>query len=151
MKKFLWLSVLLSVWFLNLPLAGDAKKNEIKFYDVKAQSEEFLGYYNTIKLTPEQEKLKTEALSGLPAPCCSDTTMATCCCQCNHSKTVWGMTNYLITKLNYDKDQLRKAASEWIQFTHKNGIAGDACYKGRCNAPFHQDGCGGMKEDQLVF
>lgn len=152
MRKYGSLSVFIFVVILAVSgVRGDEKKQEIKFYDVKAQSEEFIGYYNSIKLTPEQEKLKTDALSGLPAPCCSDQTMATCCCPCNHSKTVWGLSNYVISKLNYDKEKVRKTAADWIQYTHKNGSSGDACYKGKCNAPFHEDGCGGMKEDQLIF
>ena len=50
----------------------------IKFYDAKLQAKEFIAYYNSIILTPEQEKIKSEALSAIPAPCCSNYSILTC-------------------------------------------------------------------------
>lgn len=128
----------------------DSKK-ELKFYDVKVQIPEFIGYYNSIKLTPEQEKLKTEVLSKIPAPCCSEYSVATCCCPCNLAKSVWGLSHYAIANLNYDAKKLNDAVLEWIEFTHKNGHAGDSCSKGRCGSSFAEDGCGGMKDTEVVF
>jgi hypothetical protein len=123
----------------------------LKFTDVQTQTAEFIGYYKSIKLTPEQEKLKTEVLSKIPAPCCSEYSIATCCCPCNLAKSVWGLSNYAITNLNYDAKKLNYAVLEWIEFTHKNGHAGDSCSKGRCGSSFAEDGCGGMKEGEIVY
>ncbi len=128
----------------------DSQK-ELKFYDVKIQTPEFIGYYNSIKLTPEQEKLKKDVLSKIPAPCCSEYSIATCCCPCNLAKSVWGLSNYAIANLNYDTKKLNDAVLEWIEFTHKNGHAGDSCSKGRCGSSFSEDGCGGMKDTEIVF
>jgi hypothetical protein len=123
----------------------------LKFYDVRVQTPEFIGYYNSIKLTAEQEKIKTDVLSTIPAPCCSEYSIATCCCPCNLAKSVWGLSNYAIAKLNYDEKKLKDAVLEWIKFTHKNGYTGDSCSHGRCGSSFSEDGCGGMKEDNIVF
>ncbi|MCI0444212.1 hypothetical protein L0152_13500 [bacterium] len=123
----------------------------LKFKDVQTQTAEFIGYYKSIKLTPEQEKLKTEVLSKIPAPCCTEYSIATCCCPCNLAKSVWGLSNYAIANLNYDAKKLNEAVLEWIKFTHKNGFAGDSCSKGRCGSSFAEDGCGGMKEGEIVF
>jgi hypothetical protein len=46
---------------------------------------------------------------------------------------------------------LKEAVLEWIKFTHKNGYAGDGCSKGRCGSSMGEDGCGGMKEDNIIF
>ena len=123
---------------------GQTTVKQIEFYDVQTQTPEFISYYESIKLTPEQEKIKEEALMPVPAPCCSDYSALTCCCSCNFAKSVWGLSNYLIVEHNYDAQQLREAVVRWIEFTHSGGWAGDACFEGRCNYPFDEDGCGGM-------
>ncbi len=82
----------------------------------------------------------------MPASCCRDYSMLTCCCPCVFSQTVWGLSNYLIAEHNYNAEQLEDAVSRWVSFTNENGYAGDACYKGRCNLPFEEDGCGGMQK-----
>jgi hypothetical protein len=126
--------------------AGEPTKSDYEFYDVDAQTPVFISYYSSIKLTPEQTKIKEAALSSMPAPCCSDYSMASCCCPCNFAKSVWGLSNYLIVEEGYNVEQLKDAASKWIDFAYTNGYAGDACYKGRCGVPFDEDGCGGMTE-----
>jgi hypothetical protein len=108
------------------------------------------GDYNSIKLTPEQEKMKNTALSRMPAPCCTDYSMASCCCPCNFAKSTWGLAAHLIVNEGYNVDQLEDAANKWIAFSYPNGYEGDACYDGRCGEPFAEDGCGGMTE-QLVI
>ena len=128
----------------------DSEK-DLKFYDIRIQTPEFIGYYNSIKLTPEQEKLKKDVLSAIPAPCCTEYSIATCCCPCNLAKSVWGLSNYAIAKLDYDANKLKKAVNDWISFTHKNGFAGDSCSSGRCGSSFAEDGCGGMKEGEIVY
>ena len=55
------------------------ERTEFEFTNVEKQTRAFLQYYHQIELTPEQERMKTEALAKLPAPCCDDRTAATCC------------------------------------------------------------------------
>lgn len=126
--------------------ADDAENGEIKFYDVGEQAPQFVSYYDSITLTPEQEKIKSDALSTMPAPCCNDYSMLTCCCPCILSKSVWGLSNFMITEKGYDAEQVGDAVSEWLNFTNEDGYAGDACYAGRCESPFEEDGCGGMEK-----
>jgi len=120
------------------------EKNTIVFSDVRSQAPEFLSYYDSITLSPEQERIKNEVLSSMPAPCCADP-LSTCCCPCNLAKTVWGLSNFLIVKHGYNAEQLKDAISRWLSFTNKNGYTGVACYEGRCEFPFENDGCGGMR------
>ena len=124
---------------------------DTKFTDVQAQTKEFIGYYNSIKLSPEQEAIKTAALKPLPAPCCSSFSMATCCCKCNLSKSIWGLSNYLIAKQNYNTVQVREAAQKWVKFVNKAGYSGIVCSTGGCDRPFKNDGCGGMNENEIAF
>src|SRR5574341_1062939 len=106
--------------------SNPSTKRGIKFYDAKLQAKEFIAYYNSIALTSEQEKIKSEALSGIPAPCCSNYSILTCCCPCNLAKSVWGLSNFLIADQNYSTKQAKEAISEWIHFTNKDGYAGNA-------------------------
>jgi hypothetical protein len=122
------------------------KETGIQFYDVRLQTPEFIDYHNSITLTPEQEKIKSDALSSIHAPCCADYPMSTCCCPCNLAKSVWGLSNFLIVEHNYNAEQVKEEVSRWIRFTNKRGYAGNACYIDRCYFPFREDGCGGMEE-----
>lgn len=132
------------------PVAASGRSSVLQFTDASRQTKEFIGYYRSIKLTPEQERIKVEALSALPAPCCSKFTLATCCCPCNMSKAVWGMAAWLITEHGQGVEQVRQATVEWLAFINPNGSSGDACEKGRCNRPTAHDGCGGMNEAELL-
>jgi hypothetical protein len=125
-------------------------KSDYEFYDVALQTPVFVSYYTSIKLTPQQEKIKEEALTSMPAPCCTDYAMATCCCPCNFAKATWGLSNYLIVEKGYNTEQLTDAVNRWIAFAYPNGYAGDACYDGRCGVSFEHDGCGGMTS-QLIL
>ncbi len=150
-KMFLGITLILItggfLWSGETP----ARQAPPKFTDVEKQTKEFIDYNKSIVLTRDQEKIKQEALTSIAAPCCDDFTMATCCCPCNLAKSVWGLSNYLIAKQNYDATRLAQAVKDWIQFTHKHGFAGDACNGGRCAQPFANDGCGGMNENNIVF
>ena len=121
------------------------------FEDVKARTMEFIAWSSSIRLTPEQEKTKRQALSGIPAPCCKEYSIATCCCPCNLAKSVWGLANYAIARLGYDADQTRALTLEWLEATNPAGYTGDSCYRGGCPKRFSANGCGGMKEDAVVF
>lgn len=126
------------------------QRSVITFTDARKQTREFIGYFRSIKLTPEQERIKVAALSALPAPCCAKFSLATCCCPCNMSKAVWGMAAWLITEKGQGVEQVREAAVDWLAFINPNGFSGEACFKGGCKRPAAQDGCGGMDEAHLL-
>lgn len=143
------LALIISVQFV-FAAAGTSNKLII-FNDLQKQTCEFLGYYHSIQLSAAQEQVKKNVLSSMPAVCCKDYSMHTCCCTCNFSKALWGLSNYLIAKRNADEAQLKQAVLDWVAFTKPNGYTGDGCYKGLCGNPFHANGCGGMDESPLVF
>ena len=120
------------------------------FRDPTAQSREFMGYYHTIELTDEQEAIKKEVLGAMPAACCSGSTAYTCCCPCNLSKTIWGLSNYVIAKHGADATQLRAAVDAWMGFVNPNGFRGNACYQGGCDSSISGGGCGAMQEEKLI-
>ena len=125
--------------------------SKIKFYDVRVQTAEFMGYCKSIKLTPAQEKIKNQALSAIPAPCCSDFSVATCCCPCNMAKSIWGLSHFLIAKKNSNATHVKETVTAWIHFINENGFDGNTCNEGRCGFPFKESGCGGMKEGNVIF
>jgi hypothetical protein len=116
---------------------------------VRALAARYIAYYKSIALTPGQEKVKTEALETIPAPCCKEYSIATCCCPCNLAKSVWGLSHYLIAQRGQGAGEVRKAAREWLRTANPSGYAGDACGEGRCALPFHEDGCAGMDERKV--
>lgn len=124
---------------------------EVVFKDAEQQSRQFIEWHRTIKLNPEQEAVKKAALDALPANCCRNSSAYTCCCQCNISRTIWGLSHYMIAKQGATAERVREKVQEWIRFTNPNGYSGQACYTGGCGRPFVQDGCGGMDAGQLVF
>lgn len=126
-----------------------ALSGAFKFDDVEKQSREYIGYYQSIKLTPEQEAIKAQVLKAMPAACCRDSSAYTCCCPCNLSKTLWGLSNYAIAKKGVNAAQLKEVVDAWMAATNQNGYSGDACYKGGCERAFHNNGCGGMEESNL--
>lgn len=137
---------------LALVRAGaEPSAKQVEFTDVAKQTREFIGYYHSLALTPEQEAIKKQALSGIAAPCCSDNTAYTCCCPCNMAKSNWGLSHYLIAELGYDAEQVRTTVSNWIRFINPEGFSGRACYSGGCMRAFEHDGCGGMDESKPIF
>jgi len=117
--------------------------------DVQAQTEELVGYYESIPLSPTQERIKAEALSPLPAPCCASFSALTCCCECNLSRSVWGLSHYLIDR-GHDATRVRASVQQWLELVNPEGFRGDACFNGGCNRPFAHDGCGGMNAEHVV-
>ena len=109
-----------------------------------------IGYYHKIRLSREQERLKVEALSALPAPCCSRYSLATCCCRCNMAKAAWGLAAWLIVEKGFGLDQVRQAETDWLKRVNPSGFSGNACFNGGCSRPMHDDGCGGMKDDAIA-
>jgi len=110
-----------------------------------------IGFYHSIRLTPEQERLKVEALSAMPAPCCSQYSLATCCCPCNMAKAAWGLAARLITEKKYNAEQIRQAEAAWLKQVNPAGFSGNSCFTGGCSRPMRANGCGGMKEENVVF
>lgn len=121
------------------------------FDDVKARTQEFMGYEKSIRLTPQQQKVKQAALRSIPAPCCKEYSIATCCCPCNLAKSIWGLANYAVARLGYDTVQTKALVLDWLRATNPSGYSGDSCYRGGCPKRFSANGCGGMKEDAVVF
>ena len=126
-------------------------QNDLEFTDVRKQTLQFIEFQKTIQLTPEQEAIKREALTALPAPCCSDNTAYTCCCPCNSAMAWWGLTAHLIVDRGYDADQVKQKVTEWFEFINPSGFSGDVCYTRGCGRPFHENGCGGMDDRAVVF
>ena len=131
--------------------ARNEERDEVEFTDVHKHTKEFIGYFQTIKLTAEQESVKREALSTLPAVCCSNNSAYTCCCVCNLSRTVWGLSNHLIAERGFDAKAVRAAVVEWTTFVNPDGFSGDSCFRGGCGRSFAQNGCGGMRPNQNVW
>ncbi len=123
----------------------------IKFTDVEKQTREFIGHEKTIKLTAAQEAIKSEALGSIKAVCCEDFSALTCCCPCNFSKSLWGMSAYLIAEKHANAKQVKEAALAWIKFVNPSGFSGDSCFTGGCVRPFANNGCGGMNENDVQF
>ena len=127
-----------------------AGPQRLAFTDAHAQTKQFITYYRSITLTPEQERIKVEALASIPAPCCSKFSLATCCCPCNMSKAVWGMAAWLITEKGADAGQVHQAALDWIHFINPKVFSGEACSNGGCNRPSAEDGCSGMDDSAVL-
>ena len=119
-------------------------KSAVTFTDAHRQAAEFISYDRSISLTPEQKQIMDQALSSIPAPCCDQFSIATCCCPCNLAKSTWGLSKFLIAKQQATATQVRAAAADWLQFTNPGGYTGDACFTKGCNRPFEANGCGGM-------
>ena len=128
-----------------------AAPETIRFTDVEKQTRQFMGWYETIKLTPEQDAVKREALEAIPAPCCSNNSAYTCCCPCNMSRAIWGLSAHMIVNNGANAKQVRDKVQEWVKFIAPEGFSGDSCYRGGCGRPFNKNGCGGMKPEALVF
>ena len=124
---------------------------QLRFTNAAAQTREFIGYNSTIRLTAEQEAIKREVLASMPAACCRNSNAYTCCCACNLSKSVWGLSNYVLSAHHATAEQLRDVVNTWKEFTNPAGYSGSSCYSGGCTLPFHENGCGGMSESDLVL
>ncbi len=136
---------------LGLVRTAELRGAAIEFRDLERQSREFMRWHAEIQLTPAQEAVKKAALDPIPAPCCSDNSAYTCCCSCNISRTIWGLSQYLIARQNASAEQVRAKVREWITFINPKGFSGEACYQGGCPRPFQEGGCGGMNANDLVL
>jgi hypothetical protein len=149
--RVLLASILLVLVAIGSSQARNGERDEVEFTDVRKHTKEFIGYFHSIKLTPEQEAVKREALSNLPAVCCSNNSAYTCCCVCNLSRTVWGLSHHLIAERGFDATAVRAAVVKWTSFVSPDGFSGDACFNGGCGRSFANNGCGGMRPNQVVW
>ncbi len=130
---------------------GNRDSGAVHFFDAPSQAAEFIGYSRSIALTAEQQAVKNQVLGRIPAPCCRQYSVATCCCPCNLAKSVWGLSNFLIVKKRASAAELEKSVRGWLRFTNAKGYSGDACDTGGgCVRPFSANGCGGMDEKNLI-
>jgi len=112
--------------------------------------ERLIAYDAEIELTAEEEEVKRAALTPIPAPCCSDRSAYTCCCQCNLGRAWWGLSKVLITEHGQTADEVQANVERWIGNLRPQGFAGNSCYTGRCSTAAKHDGCSGMNPNRIV-
>ncbi len=112
--------------------------------------ERLIAYDAEIELTADQEEIKRAALTPIPAPCCSDRSAYTCCCQCNLGRAWWGLSKVLITEHGQSAEEVQANVERWIRKVRPQGFAGDSCYTGRCSTAARHDGCSGMNPNRIV-
>lgn len=157
------------IWAEIIPVEGTVTDYDIPLSLENTQ--QFIDSYNAINLTSAQRALREGALRPLVAPCCDEYPMSTCCCECNLSRSVWGLSAYLITEKGYTADQLQEAILQWLHFIRPDYYVASAleeegkiprvfglstqssCFTNRCELPFHSEteyqhlgGCGGMED-----
>jgi hypothetical protein len=129
------------------PAAGPGAADD----GLRQRTAELVGYASSIRLTPEQEKVKADALSAIKAPCGNRNSLAVRCCGCNLFRSIGGLANHMIAREGADGPRVRQAVLDWIGRTNSAGYSGAACDRKRCERPFREDGCGGMSEARLAF
>jgi hypothetical protein len=130
---------------------------------------QFVEWWYTLVPVAESDPRYFEALNSLVAPCCDDNQAYKCCCEtngnaCNIIRSGKGLAAHLILDLDYDTDQIAADVLEWFQFARSDyylaaelesrGInplqygltTQGSCYRGLCEVPISQGGCGGMTE-----
>lgn len=125
---------------------------------------QFIDWYYEIELSVDEASIKDQALGALVAPCCDDNSAATCCCECNLTRSVWGLSAHLIRETGYGIEAVRDAAFEWLRFSRPDYYLAAAleeegldpqsfglttygsCYRGICNYPVTEGGCAGMTD-----
>lgn len=134
----------------------------------------FATWYDTLRLTAAEAEILEAALAPLAAPCCDDNPLAHCCCErggliCNVVRTARGLGAYLVRN-GYPAEEVTRAMDQWLRFIHGDyyvaralaakgedptayGLflpANGACYRGQCNVPLQDGGCGGMGPEVIV-
>ena len=131
---------------------------------------QFVDWWYTIRPEAEQDPRYVEALNALVAPCCDDNPAFKCCCEndegqaCNIIRSGKGLASHLILELDYGVDQVRENVLQWFRFARWDyyvaaemeargldpadyGLTTEgSCYRGLCNTPISEGGCGGMQE-----
>ena len=157
------------IWAEIIPVKGTITDYEIPLG--LSNTQQFIDWYNAIYLTAAQRALRDRTLKPLVAPCCDEYPMSTCCCEGNLSRSIWGLSAYLITEKGYTRDQLQAAILQWVHFIRPDYYVATAlekegeiprvfglstqssCFTDRCELPFHSKteylrlgGCGGMED-----
>ena len=131
---------------------------------------QFVEWWYTLVPFVEDDALYFDALSVLVAPCCDDNYAFSCCCEgedgqaCNIIRSGKGLAAHLIIDLDYDAEQVAASVLEWFRFARPDyylaaelqsrGInpslheltTQGSCYRGLCDTPISEGGCGGMKD-----
>ena len=131
---------------------------------------QFVEWWYTLRPQAEEDPRYAEALNALVAPCCDDNPAFKCCCEndegqaCNIIRSGKGLASHLILDLDYDTDQVRESVLQWFRFARWDyyvaaemearglnpstyGLTTEgSCYRGLCNSPISEGGCGGMQE-----
>ena len=131
---------------------------------------QFVEWWYTLVPLVENDAHYFDALSALVAPCCDDNQSFKCCCEtdegqaCNIIRSGKGLAAHLIQDLDYNAEQVAASVLEWFRFARSDyylaielqdreidpatyGLTTQgSCYRGMCDTPISQGGCGGMKE-----
>lgn len=131
---------------------------------------QFIEWWYTLVPIVEADSRYFDALSVLVAPCCDDNAAFKCCCEtdegqaCNIIRSGKGLAAHLIHDLDYAAEQVATGVLEWFRFARSDyylavelqsrdidpGTYGlttqGSCYRGMCDTPISEGGCGGMKE-----
>ncbi|MBU1050738.1 hypothetical protein KKG90_12020 [Candidatus Bipolaricaulota bacterium] len=131
---------------------------------------QFVGWWYSLVPLAEDDARYIDGLSALVAPCCDDNPAYKCCCEndegqaCNIIRSGKGLAAHLIYDLNYDTEQVTASVLEWLTFARPDyylaaelanrrinpalyGLTTQgSCYRGLCDTPISQGGCGGMNE-----
>ena len=131
---------------------------------------QFVEWWYTLVPFVEDDALYFDALSVLVAPCCDDNYAFSCCCEgedgqaCNIIRSGKGLAAHLIIDLDYDAEQVAASVLEWFRFARPDyylaaelqsrsmspqyyGLTTQgSCYRGLCDTPISEGGCGGMKD-----
>ena len=130
---------------------------------------QFIEWWSSLVPLVEDDPRYYDALSALVAPCCDDNTAFRCCCEkngkaCNIIRSGKGLAAYLIHDLDFETEGIRASVFEWFRFARPDyylaaeleargvspipyGLTTEgSCYRGLCETPISQGGCGGMQE-----
>ena len=131
---------------------------------------QFVEWWYTLVPVVEADARYIDGLTALVAPCCHDNLAVKCCCEndagqaCNIIRSGKGLAAHLIQDLDYSTEQVTASVLEWFHFArsdyylaaelenrqvspHSYGLTTQgSCYRGMCDTPISEGGCGGMKE-----
>jgi len=105
-----------------------------------------VAYAHAVRLTAEQQRVVDAAARTVPMPCHRGKTLADHCCSCNLGRSIDGLIKEQVARHGASAEQAAAAAAEWIRSVNPHAYSGGTCPEGRCDRPFADDGCGGMKE-----
>jgi len=125
-------------------------------------------WYTSVPLT-EDDPRYVDTLTTLVAPCCDDNPAFQCCCEngegraCNLIRSGKGLAAHLILDLDFAAEEVRGSVHQWFRFARPDyylaaaleargvspipyGLTSEgSCYRGMCDTPASQGGCGGME------